>query len=59
LRYARLWRINAMRNLCLGLRLWRWRMMSKFAETAAANLFLQTPISPGAAVGRTMSSRSL
>jgi hypothetical protein len=32
--------------------------MSKFAETAAANLFLQTSISPGAALGRTMSSHS-
>jgi hypothetical protein len=41
LRYARLRRINAMRNLRFGLQLWRRRMMSKFAETAAANLSLQ------------------
>src|SRR5262245_64318114 len=50
LRYARLWRINATRNLRPGLHLcWR-RVMGKFAETAAANLSLQTAMSPAAAV---------
>src|SRR5262249_59228088 len=51
LRYARLWRINAMRNLCPGLRPCRRRVRDKFAETATANLSLQRSMSPEAAVG--------
>jgi hypothetical protein len=35
----RLQRINAMQNLCAGLRLRQRRVTSKFAETAAADLF--------------------
>src|SRR5262249_14736679 len=50
LRYARLWRINAMRNLCPGLRPCRRRVRDKFAETATANLSLQRSMSPEAAV---------
>jgi nitrite reductase/ring-hydroxylating ferredoxin subunit len=46
----RLQRINAMQNLCARLPLRQRRVMGKFAETAAANLFIQSSICAEAAI---------
>jgi hypothetical protein len=47
----RLQRINAMQNLCARLPLRQRHVMGKFAETAAANLFIQSSICAEAAAG--------
>jgi hypothetical protein len=54
----RLQRINAMQNLCAGLPLRQRHVMGKFAETATANLFIQSSICAERRLPGTMSSAS-